>query len=202
MTQVIDATLDRVRLLLSGRAGKRIDHQGLRASAVLILLYPKDGSYCVLLNKRTDTVEFNKGEICFPGGAEDPEDADLRATALRETSEEMGVHPEDVTLFGELDETPVRSGFVIHPFVGTIPYPYQFNVSSQEVAAVLEVPFSVLYDEETLREEVRVYPEGHLTRTVAYAYDSNLVYGATARILTQLLDLIGESDGLKEALGA
>ena len=199
---MIESPLDRVRLLLSGRVGKKIDHQGLRASAVLLLLYPKDGSYSVLFNKRTDTVEFNKGEICFPGGAKDPEDANLRATALRETDEEMGVRPEDVTLFGELDETPVRSGFVIQPFVATIPYPYQFNVSSQEVAAVLEVPFSVLYDEATLREEARVSPKGHLTRTVAYAYESHLIYGATANILTQLLDLIGESDGLKEALGA
>ena len=199
---MIDAPLDRVRLLLSERVGKKIDHQGRRASAVLLLLYPKDGSYCVLFNKRTDMVEFNKGEICFPGGSKDPEDADLRVTALRETDEEMGVRPEDVTLFGELDETPVRSGFVIQPFVATIPYPYQFNVSSQEVAAVLEVPFSVLYDQATIREEVRVHPEGHLTRTVAYAYNSHLIYGATANILTQFLDLIGESAGLKEALGA
>ena len=199
---MIDAPLDRVRFLLSDRVGKKIDHQGRRASAVLLLLYPKDGSYCVLFNKRTDIVEFNKGEICFPGGARDPEDTDLKATALRETDEEMGVRPEDVMLFGELDETPVRSGFVIQPFVATIPYPYRFNVNSQEVAAVLEVPLSVLYDQATRREEARVSPEGHLIRTVAYACDPDLIYGATANILTQFLDLIEESDGLKEALGA
>ena len=124
---MIDSPLDRVRPLLSDRVGKKIDHQGLRASAVLLLLYPKDGSYSVLFNKRTDTVEFNKGEICFPGGAKDPEDADLRATALRETDEEMGVCPEDVTLFGELDETPVRSGFVIQPVRRRNPLPLPFH---------------------------------------------------------------------------
>lgn len=194
--------LDRVRVLLSDRAGKKISNPGLRPSAVLLLLYPKDGSYCVLFNKRSDTVEFNKGEICFPGGARDPEDADLRATALRETDEEMGVHPEDVTIFGELDETPVRSGFVIQPFVATIPYPYPFKVSSHEVAAVLEIPFSVLYDKATWREEARISQDGYFTKTVAYACDSHLIYGATAYILTQLLELVEASDGLKEALGA
>lgn len=202
MARLTDSVLDRVRMLLSDRSGKKIANLDLRPSAVLLLIYPKDGSYSVLFNKRSDTVEFNKGEICFPGGARDPEDADLRATALREADEEMGVHPEDVTVFGELDEAPVRSGFVIQPFVATIPYPYPFKVSSHEVAAVLEIPFSVLYDKATWREEARISQDGYFTKTVAYAYDSHLIYGATAHILTQLLELIETSDGLKEALGA
>ena len=65
-----DATLDRVQRVLSNRVSKTINDSTLKASAVLLLLYPKDGTYSVLFNKRTDTVEFNKGEICFPGGAD------------------------------------------------------------------------------------------------------------------------------------
>ncbi len=190
MTQVRDATLAKIQDVLSGRVVETVDTPGLRASAVLLLVYPKDGSHCVLFNKRTDTVEFNKGEICFPGGAMDPEDADLRATALREAHEEMGVRPDDVTLLGELDETTTRAGFVIRPFVGTIPYPYAFTVSSQEVAAVLEVPLSVLYDRGMVREEARAQSDGRLVRAYTYAYDGHLIYGATARILTQFLELV------------
>ena len=83
-----------------------------------------------------------------------------------------------------------------------IPYPYPFNVSSQEVAAVLEVPFSVLYDRRSVREEARVQPGGQMSRTTNYACDSYLLFGATARILTRLLELVGGDERLKEALGA
>ena len=190
MTQVRDATLAKIQDMLSGRVVETVDTPGLRSSAVLLLVYPKDGSHCVLFNKRTDTVEFNKGEICFPGGVMDPEDADLRGTALREAHEEMGVRPEDVTLLGELDETTTRAGFVIRPFVGTIPYPYAFTVSSQEVAAVLEVPLCVLYDKGMVSEEARAQSDGRLVKAYTYAYDGHLIYGATARILTQFLELV------------
>ena len=177
-----------------------ISGPGLKASAVLLLLYQKDGEYCVLFNKRTEEVEFNKGELCFPGGAKDPEDPDLTATALRETYEEMGIRPADVTILGELDDSTTRSGFVIHPLVGTIPYPYDFNPSSIEVAEVLEVPIPTLFDGRNIREEARVQPDGQLVRVRSYAYGPHLIYGATARILDQLLDLLERSVWPKEAL--
>ena len=199
---VKDATLERVQRLLSSRVGQRIGDPSLRPSAVLLLLYRKDGSYCILFNKRTETVEFNKGDICFPGGARDPQDEDLQGTALREGYEEMGVRPKDVTILGELDEDFTRAGFAIHPFVGTISYPYSFTVSPSEVAEVLEVPVSYLYDGTNVREELRVQPDGQSVQTYVYAYHHHLIYGATARILTQFLDLIRGTDGLKEALGA
>ena len=202
VNRVKDATLERLERLLSSRVGKRVGDPTLRPSAVLLLLYPKDGSYCILFNKRTDSVEFNKGDICFPGGARDPQDEDLKETALREAYEEMGIHPEDVAILGELDEDFTRAGFAIHPFVGTIAYPYSFTVSSAEVAEVLEVPLSLLYDGESVREEARAEPDGRLVRTYVYPFHHHLIYGATARILTQLLDLIRGEEGLKEELVA
>ena len=184
---MIDAPLDRVRLLLSDRVGKKIGHRGLRASAVLVLLYPKDGSYCVLFNKRSEEVEFNKGEMCFPGGARDPEDVDLEVTARREAFEEMGVHAEDITIFGELDGTTTRAGFSIHPYVGTIPYPYDFIPSKVEVAAVVEVPLTHLFDDRNIRDQTRVMADGTSVNARTYAYGPHLIYGATARILQQFL---------------
>ena len=195
-----DNTLQLVRHMLSGRAVRTIGEPGLKASAVLLLLYPKEGDYCILFNKRTDEVEFNKGEICFPGGAKDLEDTDLACTALRETYEEMSVYPEDVTILGELDDTTTRAGFVIHPFVGTIPYPYEFKPSSVEVAEVLEVPISTLLDSRNIREGVRVEPDGQVVPARSYAYRHHLIYGATARILRQFLELLERSGWPKEAL--
>ena len=194
------APLTKVGALLTDQIPEKVVHKGLRPSAVLVLIYPKDSSYCVLLNKRTQIVEFNKGDICFPGGAKDSKDADFRATALRETEEEMGIDRKDITVIGELSETVVPSGFFIKPFVGTIPYPYQFKPSSQEVAEVLQVPLSVLYDPKTIREEMRVFEDGRVFKTIAYGYNRHLIYGATARILSQLLDIIAADDNLKKAL--
>ena len=172
----------------------------LKASAVLLLLYPKDGEYCLLFNKRSEEVEFNKGDMCFPGGGKDPEDQDLAATALRETHEEMGIRPEDITVLGELDETATMAGFVIHPFVGTIPYPYEFHPSPIEVAAVVEIPISSLLDSRNVREEVRVLPDGRLMQARSYSYGPYLVYGATARIVGQFLDLLETFGWPMEAL--
>ncbi|MEE3246408.1 MAG: CoA pyrophosphatase, partial [Chloroflexota bacterium] len=85
---------------LANRVVDRVDAAGLMPSAVMILLYPKDGEYFILLNKRSEEVEHHKGEISFPGGARDPEDIDSLATALRETEEEMGIKRGDVTVIG------------------------------------------------------------------------------------------------------
>ena len=195
-----DNSLKQLQSVLSSRDARTINDPELKASAVLLLLYPKDGEYCILFNKRTEEVEFNKGDICFPGGAKDPEDHDLSATALRETQEEMGIDPQHITILGGLDQTTTKAGFVIHPVVGTIPYPYDFKPSSIEVAAVLEVPISTLFDERNIREEALVQSDGNLVRSRAYTYGSHLIYGATARILSQFLELLERSGWPKEAI--
>ena len=107
---------------LAKRVVKRVDGTGLMPSAVMVLLYRKDGQYCILLNKRSDQVEHHKGEISFPGGARDPEDRNSLETALRETEEEMGINRDDITVIGEMDEVVTRSNFLINVFTGTIEY--------------------------------------------------------------------------------
>lgn len=186
-------SLGTIRKILARREIRTLANSNLRPSAVLLLLYPKDGEYCIMFNKRTEEVEFNKGDMCFPGGGKDPEDMDLAATAKRETQEEMGVRPEDVTILGELDRASTMAGFFIQPFVATIPYPYDFKPSSIEVAAVVEIPISALLDRRNTREETRVLSDGKLMTSRAYAYGPYLIYGATARILGQFLDLLQEA---------
>ena len=115
---------------LAERAVERVDGAELTPAAVMVLLYPKDGEYCILLNKRSEQVEHHKGEISFPGGARDPEDRDSLETALRETEEEMGIKRDDITVLGEMDEVATRSQFRVQVFTGTIEYPYKFSPSA------------------------------------------------------------------------
>ena len=187
-----DATIEAIRGVLSRHSKCTLEDPSLVHAGVMLLLFQKDGEHHVLLNKRSNSVEHHKGEISFPGGAKDAEDGNLLETALRETHEEMGILPKDVEVIGQLDDVATRSGFIINAFVGTIPYPYDFTVSDAEVAEVLEVPLFALMKQETIREEVRVV-NGEMEKAHAYAYQPHLIYGATARILKQFIDLLKDA---------
>ena len=186
---MVSSPPDVIQRVLSQRVSRPVDDSTLTPAAVLLLLFPKDGEYCVLLNKRSEQVEHHKGEISFPGGAWDPGDNDFLDTALRETEEEMGIDRADVTIFGELDEVVTRSRFHVKVFVGGIQYPYDFKPSDVEIAEVLEVPISWLLDPANLRVETR-WEEGVAGNAYSYAYREHLVFGATAKILQQFLELL------------
>ena len=160
----------------------------------MVLLYPKDGEFCVLLNKRSQDVEHHKGEISFPGGARDPEDRDSLDTALRETEEEMGIRRQDIKVLGEMDEVATRSRFRVNVYAGTIGQPYEFRPSADEIAEIVEFPVSALRNPASVRVETHWQAEGPST-VYSYAHGKHLVFGATARILQQFLQLL--EDGLE-----
>ena len=180
-----------LKQVLAERVKVDITDSELMPAAVLIVLYAKSGSYHVLLNKRSELVEYHKGEISFPGGARDPEDQDIVDTALRETEEEMGVSRGDITILGQLDDIITRTNFGVRVYVGTIPYPYPFNPSANEIAEVLEIPISVLQDPTNLLQDARLV-DGELSITISYACDGHVVFGATATILEQFLDIYSQ----------
>ena len=101
----------------------------------------------------------------------------------------IGVLPEDIEILGELDDFETRSRFLMRPYVGTIPYPYDFKPFETEVAEVIEAPISHLLDEVNFRDEVRIV-DGELSYSPAYAYNGHVVFGATARVLKQFLELL------------
>lgn len=186
-----DMMLYKLRSELASRPGILLESNSLKPAAVLLLVYPRDGQLHVLFSKRTDEVEYHKGEISFPGGAQDPQDADLVATGVRETYEEMGVRPEDLSILGHLDDVTTNSSrFLIRTYVGTIPYPYDFKINHREVAEVLEVPLGALLDPLNRRDDVLLERDGGLVKSYAYVYDHNVIWGATARILTQFLSVV------------
>jgi 8-oxo-dGTP pyrophosphatase MutT (NUDIX family) len=143
------------------------------------------GPLAVFTRRRTD-LRRHAGEISFPGGRQDPEDAGLAETALREAEEEIGLPRARVTLLGELP--PVSTfvtNYVIHPFVGLIPAGLRWEASPAEVDAVLELPLDAL---RTGRTRTRMERRGISFETDAYVVDEHLIWGATARILESLLE--------------
>ena len=187
-----------IKRALANRPTGRVAGDDLTPAAVLVLLYPKGGEYCVLLNKRSQEVEHHKGEISFPGGATDPEDRDPLDTALRETEEEMGIRRDDIDVLGEMDEVATRSRFQVRVFAGALRQvqsgPYEFRPSADEIAEIVEFPVKALRDPASLRIETH-WQEGAPSTVYSYAHDKHLVFGATARILQQFLQLL--EDGLE-----
>ena len=183
---------DRIRRIVAETPRRTVDDLSLTPAGVMVLIYPNNGDHYVLLQKRSSKVDSHKGEISFPGGKRDPEDVTILDTALRETHEEMGIHPKDVEVFGPLDQTATTSGFCTSPFAGTIPYPYEFSPQEEEVAEVLEVPVSSLMDSANRRDEIRV-ADGDLQDAPVFAYDGHIIFGATARILDRFIELLETS---------
>ena len=160
----------------------------------MLLLYPKDGEYVILLNKRSDTVDDHKGEVSFPGGRRDGGDRTLLDTALRETHEEVGIRPDDVDVLGELDEVATNSSYAIGTFVGTIPGDYRFVPSQAEVAEIIELPVGPMISGALDRNETRLI-DGKSVRWPCYAYDGHVIFGATARLLARFVELMSQASG-------
>ncbi|MSQ12824.1 MAG: CoA pyrophosphatase [Dehalococcoidia bacterium] len=163
----------------------------LKPAAVLVLLTTADDVVAVAFTQRTSHVEHHKGEVSFPGGARDPEDADHIATALRETHEEIGIPAASVRVLGQLAPAVTRSNFLMHPVVGSLVGPAHFIPNPFEVAEVFTVPLRALLDPATKREEAQTR-NGVAITSVAYYHNGHRIWGATARVLTGFLDIVAK----------
>jgi len=159
----------------------------LRRAAVLIPLFVRDGQLWVVFTRRTETVEHHRGQISFPGGGQEADDASLAATALRETEEEIGLARADAIILGSLSPIATVTDFYIEPFVAAIPQPYLFRAQPAEIAEILEIPVRALLDPSIL--EKRKLP-GREEPVLFYHHGPNVIWGATARMLAELLEAI------------
>ncbi|MFC1928145.1 NUDIX hydrolase [Chloroflexota bacterium] len=178
-----------LKQVLSQRSKSHIIDASRVPSAVLIPIYYKQGEYYILFTKRTETVKEHKGQISFPGGVCENHDRTPFDTALRETTEEIGLPAEAVELLGELDDCPTAtSGYIISPFVATIPWPYPLKIDPIEVEEIIEIPISALSDKGCLSEGTEII-DGQVVTTYSYNYQGQIIWGATALILNQFLDV-------------
>ena len=172
-------------VLLDPAAAAALDVIGRVDAAVLVPLFVRDGALHAVLTRRRDDLRRHAGEISFPGGRQDEDDSDLRLTALREAEEEIGLPPEAVEIVGALQPTPtIATGYAVYPFVGLIEPGQAWRPSAGEVAEVLELS---LDDLRAGRGRRRLLRRGIPFRTDSYFVGGHLIWGATARILGDLL---------------
>lgn len=159
-------------------------------AAVLVPLYETgDGELHVVLTKRRADLRRHAGEISFPGGRRDAEDATLADTALREAEEEIGLARTHVSLVGALERTSTfATNYAIHPFVGVIDGQRTWRASAREVEQVIEPSLREVH---AGRTRTQIERRGFQFETDAYVFDGQLVWGATARILEDLLARVG-----------
>ena len=177
------------RVLLSPDEAVQLDVRGRTDAAVLVPLYEQDGQLYAVFTKRRDDLRRHPGEISFPGGRQEEGETDLVTTALREAEEEIGLSPEAVEIVGALQPTPtIATGYSVYPFVGLIDSGQTWTLSPREVAEVIELPLAALLAGYERRRLVR---RGVPIRTDTYVAGEHLIWGATARILSDLFDRIG-----------
>ncbi len=185
-----------IREILGARTPRTIENPGSAHphAAVLVPLLDDKGVSKILFTKRTDRVEHHKGEISFPGGAVDDGDRSAEETALREAHEEVGILPRDVEILGRLDDfLTMVSSFIVHPVVGRVPFPYDFVINRAEVARLILVPLEVFKPGRPgSNGNFPVEYRGVTYRSVAYEYEGDVIWGATARIMQKFMDLVGD----------
>ena len=179
---------DKITRVLQSRVPRLLAGEWFRPAAVLVPIQEReDGDYLVL-TQRTEMVNSHKGQIAFPGGGVDPADSGPLAAALRESYEEVGIDPGDVRILGQLDQVTAGANYLVTPFVGLIPSPYEFRLNPAEATAVFSVPISALLDPACFRVDERLY--GRHGPIYHFRYERWDIWGATARIITQLLELV------------
>lgn len=167
--------------IISARSAKGLTTD----AAVLVPVLKKPEGLSILLTQRTDHLHDHAGQISFPGGRMDSADADLFATALRESEEEIGLERQRVEVIGSLPEYLTVSGYRVTPVVALVDPQPHYPVDAFEVADVFDVPLSFLMDPSN--HEVRVWSgDGERRRFYAIPYQNRFIWGATAGMLRNL----------------
>lgn len=160
-----------------------------RPAAVLIPLFFRDNQAHILFTKRTTRVATHKGQISFPGGSQDDTDRDLLFTALRETDEEVGIRPDDVTILGQTDIFLTNTDFLVTPYVGHYKDPYDYQVNPAEIDRLIEVPLIHLLDKDIFRLQ-QVTRHGYRWQIHYYQFNADVIWGVTGFLLSNFLSII------------
>ena len=181
----------------SPRPGRRpyteVEDTSLKAG-IMLLLYPRDGRFHVVFIRRASTVLHHKDQISFPGGQIESGEDGIGA-ALRETHEEIAVPAETIEIIGSLTPLYIEpSNFCVYPVVGVSKKTPSFRSDPVEVAEIIEVPVDHLFDPAHLRAETRMI-DGQIIRIPYFEYRHHKIWGATAMVLAEFLEILRPADG-------
>jgi 8-oxo-dGTP pyrophosphatase MutT (NUDIX family) len=159
-----------------------------REAAVVVPLVDRQNDPSMLFTKRADHLSDHPGQMSYPGGGHEPEDGDLRETALREADEEIGLRPEEVECVGRLDDIRTVTRYSIRPFVARVP-DRAYEPHDGEVAEIAVLSLADICDLDNYESERRDHPYYGDIRLHFFYVDDFTVWGATARMLVQFLQL-------------
>ena len=195
----MSARWDELRACLGQRVATpvHLPEISLREAAVLVPLFERGGEPHLLFTLRPEHLRQHAGQISFPGGRRDREDETPLHAALRETDEELGIPTGRVTVLGMLDELPTVTRYRIAPFVGVIPEGFAYRPSAGEVAEIIEVPVRHLLRPDIVRIEQRTVL-GKMYDVHYFQFEKHVIWGATAAILQNFLDVVSGLPAWKE----
>lgn len=162
-------------------------------SSVLILFYEKDHAIYTTLIQRSTYNGNHSGQISFPGGKMEKTDASLMITALRETQEEIGLSPDEITIIGQLSDVFITvSNFCVTPIIGCVSFVPSFVPDKREVKKIIELKVTDLLLNENLQSRTIQLSDNNKIKAPCFVFDETIVWGATALILNELRYLLNE----------
>ena len=181
------APLERVQKIREGFD----DLESARKAAVMMLFYPKNNCTHLVLIVRNSYPGVHSSQIAFPGGKVETIDFDLKETALRETHEEIGVHPSKINVIRAFTSVYIPpSNFLVHPFLGISKEGLDFKLQEGEVAGVIEMPLSLLLDDSIISSKELETSYAKSIDVPIFQIGEHIVWGATAMMLSELKDVL------------
>ena len=181
------APLERVKMMEENS----YDLSSVRKAAVMMLFYPKNEVTHLVLIVRNSYPGVHSSQIAFPGGKVEEIDFDLKQTALRETYEEIGIHPNDIHVIRDFSSIYIPpSNFLVYPFLGVSQTELTFNLQEEEVAGIIELPLSALLDDSIISNKNLETSYSKLIEVPVFQIEEHTVWGATAMMLSELKDVL------------
>lgn len=170
--------------------GKQPDKERLRKAAVLLPLIWRDGHWQLIYTLRSSLLHDHSGQVSFPGGSWEAGDKSIIDTALRESWEEIGLNPKAVRVLGKMADLKMVTNFIVTPVIGICDWPTDLTVNPDEVDRVFSIPIDWLADERNRYYRVHNYRGGEVEVLYFKPYDGETVWGATAMMTLDFLNLL------------
>ena len=181
------APLERVKMMKENS----YDPSSVRKAAVMMLFYPKNEVTHLVLIVRNSYPGVHSSQIAFPGGKVEEIDYDLKQTALRETHEEIGIHPNDIHVIRDFSSIYIPpSNFLVYPFLGVSQVELTFTLQQEEVAGIIELPLATLLDDSIIFNKNLETSYSKLIEVPVFQIEEHSVWGATAMMLSELKDVL------------